>query len=66
VGDGPDLEVQGNIVDHEYEISSGRDKVAEVSKKWFRVRDTYGVQIEPGQDAIVLLAATVAIDMMAA
>jgi len=66
VGDGPDLEVQGNILDHEYEISSGRDKLAEVSKKWFRVRDTYGVQIEPGQDAIVLLAATVAIDMMAA
>lgn len=59
-----DLEVQGNIVDHEYEITAGRAKVAEVSKKWFRVRDTYGVQIEPGQDAIVLLATTVAIDII--
>ena len=39
-------------------------KCAEVSKKWFRVRDTYGVQVEPGQDVIVLLAATVALDMM--
>lgn len=64
VGDGPDLEVQGNIVDHEYQISAGRDKVAEVSKKWFRVRDTYGVQIEPGQDVIVILATTVAIDII--
>ena len=65
VGDGPDLDVQGNILDHEYSIGEGRDKVAEVSKKWFRLRDSYGVQIEPGQNDIILLATTVAIDMMA-
>ncbi len=65
MGDGPDLKVQGNILDHEYEIGEGRDKIAEVSKKWFRLRDTYGVQIEAGQNDIVLLAVTVAIDMMA-
>ncbi len=45
---GPDLEVQGNILDHEYTIGEGRDKVAEVSKKWFRLRDSYGVSIDPG------------------
>jgi uncharacterized protein YxjI len=61
---GGDLEIQGNIVDHEYEMSAGRDKVAEVSKKWFRVRDTYGVQIEPGQNELLILDITVAIDMM--
>lgn len=61
---GNDWDVQGNIVDHEYEITSGRDKVAEVSKKWFRVRDTYGVEIRPGQDAGLVLAVTVAIDEM--
>jgi uncharacterized protein YxjI len=65
VADGPDLEVQGNIVDHEYEIGEGRDKVAEVSKKWFRVADTYGVQIEQGQNEALILAVTVAIDEMA-
>jgi uncharacterized protein YxjI len=62
---GPDLEVQGNILDHEYTIGAGRDKVAEVSKKWFRVRDTYGVEIEPGQDDILILAITVCVDQMA-
>ena len=62
---GPDLEVQGNILDHEYTIGGGRDKVAEVSKKWFRVRDTYGVEIEPGQDDILILAVTACIDQMA-
>jgi uncharacterized protein YxjI len=62
---GPDLEVQGTILDHEYTIGEGREKVAEVSKKWFRVRDTYGVEIEPGQDDILILALTVCIDQMA-
>ena len=62
---GPDLEVKGNILDHEYTIGEGRDKVAEVSKRWFRVRDTYGVEIDPGQDDILILAVTVCIDQMA-
>jgi len=62
---GPDLEVKGNILDHEYTIGEGREKVAGVSKKWFRVRDTYGVEIEPGQDDILILAVTVCIDQMA-
>jgi len=65
VKNGPDLEVKGNILDHEYTIGEGRDKIAEVSKKWFRLRDTYGVEIEPGQDEVVILAVTVCIDQMA-
>ena len=65
VKNGPDLEVQGNILDHEYRIGMGRNQVAQVSKKWFRVRDTYGVEIVPGQDDVLILAATVAIDIMA-
>ena len=64
MADGPDLDVQGNILDHEYSINRGRDKVAEVSKKWFRLADTYGVEIEPGQNDVVMLAVTVAIDQM--
>jgi uncharacterized protein YxjI len=65
IKNGPDLEVKGNILDHEYTIGEGRDKVAEVSKKWFRIRDSYGVEIEPGQDDGVILAVTVCIDQMA-
>jgi uncharacterized protein YxjI len=65
VGNGPDLDIQGNILDHEYTIESGRDKVAEISKKWFRLADTYGVEVAPGQNDLLILAATVAVDMMA-
>ncbi|MDQ1253195.1 MAG: hypothetical protein QG646_2345 [Euryarchaeota archaeon] len=65
VANGPELEVQGNILDHEYKIDAGREKVAEVSKKWFRIRDTYGVEIEPAQDAALILAIAAALDQMA-
>jgi uncharacterized protein YxjI len=63
--DGSEMNVQGNILDHEYKIEAGREKVAEVSKKWFRIRDTYGVEVSPGQDAALILAITVAVDQMA-
>ncbi|MEJ2711092.1 MAG: LURP-one-related family protein [Anaerolineales bacterium] len=65
IRNGPDMDVQGNILDHEYEIKEGRRKVAQVSKKWFRVRDTYGVEVAPDQDDVVILAVTVALDNMA-
>ena len=65
VADGPDLEVQGNLLDYEYTIGEGRDRIAEVSKRWFRVADTYGVQIAPGQNDVLILAVTVALDSMA-
>ena len=59
-----DMEAKGNIVDHEYKIERGGDKVAEVSKRWFRIRDTYGIEIAPGQDDALILAVTVCIDQM--
>ena len=64
VEDGEDIEAKGNIVDHEFEFKRGGDKVAEVSKRWFRVRDTYGVEVAPGQDDALILACTVCIDQM--
>ena len=65
VGNSPDLQVQGNILNHQYTIGEGSSKIAEVSKRWFRLADTYGVLVEPNQNDIVILAVTVAIDMMA-
>jgi uncharacterized protein YxjI len=62
---GQDLHAQGNFVDHEYTIERDGDKVAEVSKRWFRVRDTYGVEVAPGENDILILASTAVIDTMA-
>lgn len=65
VKNGPDLSVQGNILDHEYTIRQGRQKIAEVSKRWISLTDTYSVAIAPGQNDILILAVAIAIDMMA-
>lgn len=62
---GPDLDVQGNILDLEYSIMQRRKKIAEVSKKWLSMTDTYGVEIDDGQNDILILAVAIAIDMMA-
>ncbi|MGH2885800.1 MAG: LURP-one-related/scramblase family protein [Solirubrobacteraceae bacterium] len=62
---GGELSAKGNIVDHEYEIERDGEKVAEISKRWFRVRDTYGIEVTPGQDDALILAAVVCIDEMA-
>ena len=64
VEDGDDMEAKGNVVDHEYKIERGGNQVAEVSKRWFRVRDTYGIEVEPQQDDALILAVTVCIDQM--
>jgi uncharacterized protein YxjI len=64
VEDGEDMEAKGNIVDHEYKIERDGDEIAEVSRRWFRVRDTYGVEIKPGPDAALILATVVCIDQM--
>ncbi|HET6759863.1 MAG TPA: LURP-one-related family protein [Propionibacteriaceae bacterium] len=64
VEDGEDMEAKGNIVDHEYKIERDGDEIAEVSRRWFRVRDTYGVEVTPGQDDALILATVVCIDQM--
>jgi len=62
---GADLNAKGNVVDHEYEIERDGQKIAEISKRWLRIRDTYGIDIAPGEDDALILAVTVCIDEMA-
>jgi uncharacterized protein YxjI len=65
LADGGELSAKGNVVDHEYEIERDGQKVAEISKRWFRVRDTYGIEVAPGENDGLILAAAVCIDEMA-
>lgn len=62
---GGKLVAHGDLFAHEYEISHGLSKAATISKKWFSVSDSYGVEVEKGQDDALLLAVTVVIDTMA-
>jgi uncharacterized protein YxjI len=64
LADGADLSAKGNFVDHEYTIERDGQTVAQISKRWFRARETYGIEIAPGQNDPLLLAMTVCIDEM--
>jgi uncharacterized protein YxjI len=62
---GPDdLEATGDFRQHEYTFTRAGQPVAAVSKQWFSWADTYGVDVAPGEDDILILAATVVIDMV--
>jgi len=61
---GPDdLEMRGNLLDHEFTIERGGETVATASRRWFSMRDTYAVDVAPGQDDLVILAAVLALDL---
>ena len=61
---GEGMDVKGDLTDHEYEIRQGGETVARVSKKWFSLTDTYGIETAPGQDDGLILAIVVALDEM--
>ena len=59
-----DIDIQGNITGHEYTMTRGGRRIAEVSKKWLAIRDTYTVEVDGGEDDVLVLAIAVAIDQM--
>jgi uncharacterized protein YxjI len=58
-----DLEMVGNLLDHEFTIRRGDQTVATVSKQWLTVRDTYGVDTAPGENDLLILASVLALDL---
>lgn len=63
---GPDdLEAQGDFLDHEYTFTRHGQPVATVSKRWFSFNDTYGIEVAPGDDDLLILACAVVIDLVA-
>lgn len=61
---GPDdLELSGNLFDHEFTIRRGDQVVATASKRWFSMRDTYAVEIADGQDHLLILASVLALEL---
>jgi uncharacterized protein YxjI len=61
---GPDdLSVTGSLFEHEYTIRRGGQEVATVSKQWISLTATYGVDIAPGEDDLLILTSVLALDL---
>src|SRR5687767_2239767 len=58
-----DIEAQGNFFEHEYECVQGGRRLAQVSKRWISLTDTYGIDVADGADHILILAGAVVIDL---
>jgi uncharacterized protein YxjI len=66
LADGRELEVHGNLLDHEFDIDERGHRIARVSRKWFSFRDTYGIDIHDDQDIPLVLCVAVCVDHMQA
>jgi uncharacterized protein YxjI len=62
-GDG-ELQAEGDIMNHEFQVTAGGQAVATVSRQWFVGDYVYGIAIAPGQDEVLLLCIAIAIDEM--
>ncbi|MGQ4516634.1 LURP-one-related family protein [Streptomyces sp. DW26H14] len=64
--EGTELDVSGKILDREFAIEYDGELLAEVSRRWLSVRETYGVNvIREDTDHALLLAVAVCVIRMA-
>ena len=59
-----DYTIAGSFWDHEFEFERHGRTVAHVSKKFWTMSDTYGIDIVEGEDDLVILATCVVIDLV--
>ena len=64
LADGTVWEAAGNFSDMNWELAAPDRVVGRISRQWFKVRDTYGVEVEPGEDAALVIAVAVSIDRL--
>jgi uncharacterized protein YxjI len=62
LADGSQLEAVGNLVDKEFDILAAGQPIAHISRAWFRLRDTYGVDVAPGENDALILTIAVCLD----
>ena len=63
---GLDWEVNGNMWDHDYEITENGRTVVTITKSWFSWGDSYMLDIANASDAVNALAVVLAIDCVLA
>lgn len=62
LADGTQLEAVGNFADKEWEIAGPGGVIGWISRQWFRIRDTYGVEVAPGENDALVISIAVCID----
>ncbi|MFG2557505.1 LURP-one-related/scramblase family protein [Streptomyces sp. NPDC048496] len=64
--DGTELDVSGKILDREFAIDYDGELLAQISRRWLTVRDTYGIDVvREDADAALLIAVSVCVVVLA-
>ncbi len=58
-----EMEIDGDLLSHEFTIGRDGQTVATVSKRWLSVTDSYTVDVAPGEDHVLILASVLALDL---
>jgi uncharacterized protein YxjI len=58
-----DLEISGDLLDHEFTIERDGQTVATISKRWLSMTASYAVDVAPGEDDVLILASVLALDL---
>jgi uncharacterized protein YxjI len=62
LADGTELDVSGKILDREFVVEYDGELLAHISRRWLRVRETYGLDVvRDDADAALLIAVTVCV-----
>lgn len=66
LNEGTELDVSGRVLDREFAVEYDGELLAHISRKWFRVRETYAVNVvREDTDAALLIAVAVCVIRMA-
>ncbi|MFB7913599.1 LURP-one-related/scramblase family protein [Streptomyces sp. NPDC056061] len=64
--DGTELDVSGKILDREFAIDYDGELLAQISRRWLTVRDTYGIDVvREDADIALLIAVSVCVIVLA-
>ncbi|ASU84511.1 hypothetical protein CDO52_18395 [Nocardiopsis gilva YIM 90087] len=69
LADGGSWEITGSFLDKEYAINDSEGPVAQISRKWFRLRDTYAVDVNTfrgdlGGDPALVISVAVCVEAL--
>ncbi|MFJ2739593.1 LURP-one-related/scramblase family protein [Streptomyces sp. NPDC087440] len=66
LNEGTELDVSGRVLDREFAVEYDGELLAHISRKWFRMRETYAVNVvREDADAPLLIAVAVCVIRMA-
>ncbi|MFD7426846.1 LURP-one-related/scramblase family protein [Streptomyces sp. NPDC059814] len=64
--DGTELDVSGKILDREFAVDYDGELLAQISRRWLTIRDTYGIDIvRDDADTALLIAVAVCVIVLA-